>query len=298
MEPDGDKAMNMRFKFPMFFTFLLLVAAPTFAQSKGSIENFDARALTAGEFDTFAPLTCSQGISQGQSERQFSCQVIVNYPTSYPGNEVGEYEITLTSVIYGHLTDGSANQAYVSYTANFESHADNFGGGILYELGAGGWQLVRWYPSLIMDGCVQLNATGQARMLCQGSYTGMGEVDTSLWLMTVPPAYNSSNDYSTYNIGVLKAQDDRQNTDQNYNCTKVTNPNQRLLLGIDQLARSDEPGVIAKARLSYILPSDLTSYCSKKGLADAPETEENIRFRWDGHHITMTPNYTYVPTDY
>ncbi len=279
-----------------FFLIVILLFLPVSTESpSATIDNFDPRQLTQGDIFTFAPLACSGDIVQGQGGYQTQCQSLSGYPG---GGASGPYNLTLTSIIVGHLTDGGSIQAFISYKGDFEDHANNFGGGILFQYGAEGWSLVEWFPSVIMDNCVQLNPVGQARLLCQQGYEGMGEIDSSLWLMTIPSSYDPANVYSANNVPVLRAQDDRQGGDPNYNCAMVKDQNQKLLFKIEAPTPPDRAGFIAMSQISYVDSAVAASFCKKKDLVDAPVTQENIWFSWDGTKLTMTPSYSFAKTDY
>jgi hypothetical protein len=274
------------------------IAATCVPAQAAAATNFDARALNDSDIQTFLPLVCTDphantGTDAGGAD---ACQAIIGYPASGNAMVSQTYNITLTSIIYGHLTNADATQAYVSYTADFESHADNFGGGILFQMGSNGWQLVRWYPAYSMDGCLQLRPDGQAQMLCETSYEGMGESDTTLLLTTLsdrpgPDGYKPN--WTT----VLAGRDDRQTLNPNTDCpagnTDQTNAN--MLLNVTDLARaSDHPSEIATVQVQYIEPSAITAYCSKSDLTDAPVTGQTIRIFWNGASISLSPNNSYL----
>jgi hypothetical protein len=76
--------------------------------------NFDPRALTGDEQAAFLPLVCG-GVSGGAGGYAHSCQSLPGYPSQDYGGAGTGLGITLTSVIYGHLTGDDADEAYVSY---------------------------------------------------------------------------------------------------------------------------------------------------------------------------------------
>jgi len=126
--------------------------------------NLDARPLNHAETATYLPLICSGKISKGDGF-DHNCQALFEYSASH-AEGAGSYNLSLSSIIHGHLTDPISDQAFVSYSSDFESEATNSGGGILFQNGPAGWRLVRWYPGENFDGCLQLNPTGKAKMLC------------------------------------------------------------------------------------------------------------------------------------
>ncbi len=280
-------------------------------ENVSQVENQDARGLTETEIDTFVPLICAGTISDGNGTSmggqgfQKSCESLVGYPDSdslltYPDPDDPTknlpFELAFTSILYGHLTDGQADQAYVSYLCSCEDHASNWGGGILFQYEATGWSLIRWYPGEAMDNCLMLAPTGKARMLCLTSFSGQGETDTSLMIETVPSTYYE--DDSAYEKTILSAVDDSGTGDPPSACGETTSPDQSIILSINSLAPSESPGFFAEAGIEYIAPEDAKTACDlKQDISEADKTEGTIRFKLDGDALTMVPRYKFAPTN-
>lgn len=132
--------------------------------------NSDARALEAGEIAAFIPLICAGAVRETTPDgvTQFHCNDVIGYSDTALGARLpDEKTLTLVSVLMGGLTALNADQAYVSYRASFAAHADNFGGGILFERKEGTWRLVQWYPGAQRDECLALPGVGPAEALCR-----------------------------------------------------------------------------------------------------------------------------------
>lgn len=271
----------------------VLPLAPAIAKAQSQPSNFDPRPLTSDEVAQFLPQIC-QGAQAAPGG--YSCQAMTAYPGYESTPAAGTtYNIAPTSIIYGHLTDATSSQAYISYTADFEPHADNFGGGILFQRGADGWQLVRWIPGIILDTCLQLQPSGKAGLLCSFVYVGQGEEDSSLTLVTVPTETSANNDYSAFLHHILSGQDLRQTGDDNMSCGQIKSPDQYLLAAIDGLKRSAAPGIFATAKIQYIAPAAVTKFCAGHNLAAAPIEIGTLTITWQNGKITFTPTHNYAP---
>ncbi|WP_297494106.1 hypothetical protein [Acidocella sp.] len=253
-------------------------AAPPLAAA-----NQDARPLTGAEQAAFLPLVCA-GASAGTDGYAHDCASLTGYPSSdYGGAGLG-LGMTLTSVILGHISDATADEAYVSYQGSFESHADNFGGGILFRAdGKGGWVLEKWVPGGAMDGCLALDPQGRSRMLCLRGASGQGETDTVLGIATPGAAAFDR---------ILVASDLRDTMDPNANCALRKSASQDVLLGIDSIARA---GAGYAAAIEYVPASIATAACASKSFASAAVSKTTLIMNWDGSAMHITPALNVAP---
>lgn len=284
--------MKPRIKWILLLIVLLLLAGGAYwlwgrHGTPGPVAaNQDARPLGATAQTAFLPLVCG-GASAGTDGYAHDCTSLPGYPSADYGGAGTGLGITLTSVIYGHITSPQADEAYVSYQGSFEPHADNFGGGILFAAdGKGGWVLRKWVPGASMDGCLSLTPQGEAKMLCVNGSTGQGETDTVLG--TVRPGAPGSF------RKILAASDLRETMDPNANCSLRTSANQDVLLGIGPLARA---GTGYTARIDYVPAATATAACAAKTFGNVLVTKGTLRLDWDGSRITVAPGYDFAPAD-
>lgn len=248
-------------------------------------ENTDARALSAAEQAAFLPLVCG-GLSAGSDGFAHNCTSLPGYPSDDYGGAGTGLGITLTSIIEGHLSNATADEAYVSYQGSFESHADDFGGGILFTAdGKGGWKLDKWVQGGVMDGCLALTPQGRARMLCLRGFTGQGETDTALMLTSIPDPSGKT---------VLSASDLRETMDPNGNCGLRKSADQDVLLGIDSIARS---GLGYTAQIDYVPAAIAEAACQAKDFTKAAVSKTVLSLMWNGNEITIQPAYQFAPSE-
>ena len=282
---------NRAMKRFLLFLLLLLLGAGAyrfwtshfFAPPPQEAANQDARALTAAEQAVFLPLVCG-GASAGSGGYAHNCTSLPAYPSAdYGGAGLG-LGITLTSVVAGHFSNATAEEAYISYQGSFESHATNFGGGILFRAnGTGGWVLENWFPGDIMDGCLSLNPQGRAKILCLRGSTGQGETDTMLGIWT-PGTEGFAK--------ILAASDLRNTMAPNANCGLRTAASQDVLLGIDSVARA---GTGYTAQIEYVPAAQAEAACGIKNFAAAPVSKITLTLTWDGSAMRITPSLNVAP---
>lgn len=247
--------------------------------------NQDARALNGAEQAAFLPLVCG-GISAGSDGFAHNCTSLPGYPSDDYGGAGTGLGLTLTSIIEGHLSNATADEAYVSYQGSFESHADDFGGGILFAAdGKGGWTLEKWVPGGIMDGCLSLDPQGRTRMLCLRGFSGQGETDTALMVVSIPDRTGKT---------VLLASDLRETMDPNGNCALRKSADQDVLLGIDSIARS---GTGYTAQIDYVPAATAEAACKAKTFGNAVTTKGTLNLTWDGSTITVASGYHFAPAE-
>lgn len=245
--------------------------------------NHDARALTSAEQAAFLPLVCG-GASAGTEGFAHDCTSLPGYPSADYGGAGTGLGISLSSVVIGHLSSPTADEAYVSYEGSFEPHVNNFGGGILFAAnGKGGWTLEKWVPGAALDGCLSLNPQGRAKMLCLRGSSGQGETDTALVVLNIP---------DTTGPTVLNASDLRETLNPNANCGLRRSVDQEVLLGIKSIARSDEGYV---AQIDYVPAAVAEAACKVKKFGSAPVSQAELHLRWDGQALHITPIRNFAP---
>ncbi len=273
----------------------ILLALAAIAAAASAHGATDPRKLSDAEQKMFFPLACPKPLAAAAGE---NCAALSGRNDVPKGSAVN---LSLDAISYGAFTRADADQAYVTYDGDFEPHANNNGGGILFARAGGQWRLVRWYPGGQMDQCVALpapkgNAAG-ARMLCLAGYAGMGEVDSSVWLDSVPDS-DAEGAFAKASIGVLKAQDARQADNPNYSCTLRKGKDEAVLLSIDDLKRSAAPGVFAESKIAYAAAPDANAACAKGTFASVRETAGTVRYRLEGNKVMAMPTVKFSVTDY
>ena len=246
--------------------------------------NTDARGLTDAEQAAFLPSVCG-GMSAGSEGYAHNCTSLPGYPSADYGGAGTGLGITLTSVIQGHLSSATADEAYVSYQGSFESHADNFGGGILFSAdGKGGWTREKWVPGGVTDGCLSLNPQGRAKMLCLVGSSGQGETDTALTTLSLPDSRGET---------LLTGSDLRQTMDSNANCGLRKSASQDVLLGIDNIARA---GTGYTAQIEYVAAADAETACKAKNFANTKVSKTALTLTWDGNAMQIAPVFNFAPS--
>ncbi len=267
--------------------FILGVALLLSCTACASDADRDSRRLNATEHNTFFPLVCQKPILH---DKENNCAGVIGYPDGSPGGST--FSISLDAVSYGSFTRANADQAYVTYAADFEPHVNNFGGGILFERTAGKWKLVGWYPGGQMDHCLALPVTDVQNMLCLSDWSGQGETDSSVWLRHVPPT--NSSPFWKASIGILKAQDAREagvaEPVGNYQCTLPRTKGEAILLSIGNLKRSKAAGFFAESTVTYASVGDTNAVCRKDKFAEVKETKGIVRYKLQsGKAVAVTP---------
>jgi hypothetical protein len=246
--------------------------------------NHDPRALTAAEQASFLPLVCG-GATAGSGGYRYNCTSLPGYPSQDIGGAGLGLGITLSSVMYGEISAAGANEAYVSYQGSFEPHADNFGGGVLFENQGGVWRLVNWFPGGALTHCLSLNPTGRAKLLCLFGYTSQGEADNVLDLV------NISSNGSLSRSHVLVAHDLRGTIDPEANCNLQRSPDQAILLGMSALAHASNGATV---QAEYVPAQQAASACAAKTFASVRTQKAMLTLAWDGSSITISPDLNFT----
>jgi hypothetical protein len=260
---------------------------PATTSAPQAAANHAPRGLSADEEAAFLPQICA-GASAGSGGYQHNCASLPGYPSADVGGAGLGLGLTLTSVTYGQLTAAGADEAYVSYQGSFEPHADNFGGGILFHRQGSAWQLAGWYPGGAVDHCLSLTLTGRARLLCLFGFTGQGETDSMLALVSIPSGG------SLALAKVLMASDLRGTMDPEGNCGLRTSADQAVLLGISGLASAANG---ASAQVEYVPAAQAASACAAKRFASAATQKATLALAWDGSALTISPSLTFAPAE-
>jgi hypothetical protein len=203
--------------------------------------------------------------------------------------------LSLDAIAYGGFTRGGADEAYVTYSSDAEPHANNFGGGILFRRARGAWHVVRWHPGQKMDDCVALPGVGPQRMLCLVGYAGMGEADSMVEIQHVD---RSVHKVPSRDDSILKAQDGSGTDNRAYYYEPAWHAHKALLLSIDDLKRSNEPGILAVSKAIWLTPREVARICRTKKFDVAHETSGTIRYVMRNGRVTAIAPENFAPPDY
>lgn len=265
------------------FAVLMVRSGQSPAPSTQQAFNHAPRPLSSAEQSAFLPLVCARATGPDKVYAH-QCAALMGYPSAdYGGAGLG-VGITLQTVIYGHLTSATADEAYVTYTGNFEPHATNYGGGILFVKDADSWKLKAWHPGGQANECVLLTPSGQAHFVCLTQWAGQGETDANLGVTTLPPPQGDR-------PALLRAKDLRDTLNPNANCQGVQ-PGQAILLSIKDLTPAPDG---AKASVSYVNAATAQSSCAASRFATAQPTPGTIYLHWAHGHIDITPKLDFAP---
>ena len=268
----------------------LFFSTATIAAPLPGVEH-DPHKLSAQELRLFLPAICQNG---APTKHGFQCAVLRGYPADGAAynttSRSASGEISLDAVAYGHFSAPTAQEAYITYSG-LEPHSQNFGGGILLRGSDSGWKPIRWFAGGQMDHCVAFPDPGPQRMLCLAGYVGMGETDSSVWIVDL-----SSGRFRRANV--LKAQDGREASNSDYYCKGAMSSHRPMLLSIDDLTRGREDGVLAMSRIAYATPADLGEACTQNGFADMDSHDGVVRYRFVQGAIKLDPPPKFAPVDY
>lgn len=269
----------------------LFLTTATMAAPLPGIQH-DPHKLSAQELHLFLPSVCRSPVATKQG---FKCTALIRYPADgaafdqQTGSASGE--LSLDTVAYGHFTAPNAQEAYVTYSG-LEPHSEGFGGGILLRGSDGGWKPVRWIAGGQMDHCVAFPDPGPQRMLCLSGYTGMGEMDSSVWVL------DFGADGKLRRTNVLRAQDGREGGNAEYYCKPAMSSHRPMLLSIDDLKRSREDGILAVSNISYATVGDVRDACAQNDFTNMSEHNGAIRYRFVQGAIKIDPPPKFAAVDY
>jgi hypothetical protein len=246
-----------------------VLASASLAAGGSAAQRSDARPLTATETGTFLPLLCrtyytSSGVTH--------CLDRIGYTfASRP-----EDTLALTAIVYGSLTQPRAREAYVTYQSDWEPHATNYGGGILFEATRSGWRLVRWIPGGQMDRCLSLQETGRRRFLCWSAYAGMGVVSQTVRIVHVPPLPPGP--------VIISASDGRGSP---FFCEQIrssSDAEQPLKLAPPHRSHT---GAFAEATLTFATSADIAEACDQNDVKRLRVRTRTVRFIAGGGTVTV-----------
>jgi hypothetical protein len=275
----------------------LALAAASFPPSAiaAADASHDPHKLSAEEERIVLPAICRNAIRE---KHQFKCAALIGYPSdgaafnATSGKASGE--ISFATIAYGNFTTKGTEEAYVTYLG-IEPHADNFGGGILLRGTKNGWNVERWVPGGQMDNCVALPDSGLQRMLCLSGYTGMGETDSSVWILDASALGHGG---ALKRDSVLKAQDGREASNTDAYCKGPASAHQSMLLSIDDLTRSQQPGILATSKITYADATNVREACTEDRFADVGTQNGVLRYRLSQGKVVIDPPPKFAPVDY
>jgi hypothetical protein len=273
---------------------LLLGIAVASGLAGAADADHDSRKLTAAEQRIFFPLVCSR---PARHDKNANCAKVLGYSDDAPAVATdGAVSLDLAAIAYGAFSHAGADQAYVTYGASFEPHANNFGGGILFERQMAHWRLVRWYSGGQRDPCIALPAAGGVlKHLCLSYWTGSGETDASIRVDGLP---SPDADAGTAMLAAQDVREAEMGDQSNYQCTLTRAPSEGILLSIDDLRRSRVPGVLAEAHVTYAAPHDVAAACRRNAFAKVRETHAVVRFVVRGNRVVALTPVRFAKTDH
>jgi hypothetical protein len=249
----------------------LLLGGP--AAAGPAAESRDSRTLTKAEQMTFLPLACPNGVYEPMAGTH--CSKLNGYAKA-PGTVA---DFGLTSIAYGSFTKAGADQAYLSYFTMAEPHANNFGGGILFERSDSVWKLVRWYPGGQMDRCVALPGGGTQKMLCLSGYTAEGENSSAVAVQALPGAPDVL-------IRVEDARNEDASSSSGTSCGTVASYKERVI-SIDSMKHSVQPGFFAESVVTYVTPREWYDGCKARRLDNVKGEKATVRYALKNGHVTF-----------
>jgi hypothetical protein len=255
----------------------------------------DPHKLSAEEERIVLPAICRNAIPE---KHQFKCAELLGYPSSgaafNENTRKATGEISLAAIAYGNFTTNDTKEAYVTYLG-IEPHADNFGGGIVLRGTKDGWKVERWVPGGQMDTCVALPGPGLQKMLCLSGYTGMGEDDSSVWILDASQLARGG---ALKRDSVLKAQDGREASNPDYYCKSALSSHRDMLLSVDDLTRSQQPGILATSKITNATAADVRDACAHGTFSDIGTQDGVVRYRLMQGRIVIDPPPKFAPVDY
>lgn len=288
------------------------------AQAGGG--NHDPHALSAAEIAEFLPLACAhaQKIKHGHGSNEnpfdYRCQRLGGYPSD-PGN-LGKLrlrrdrDLTLEAIAFGSFTRAGADEAYISYSGDFEDDTTLFGGGILFEHRKKAWHVVTWYPAERRADCVALPSNGKQELLCldgDGHADSSSEgIDATLTAQDATGQPGSAERWkleheTVYSLArpVLALRDNNfaSCNDRRMNPSHIVDTNDPcsglakgvgFLIEITGLKRSRRAGVLAEAAVVYSAPEDVEKACRVTCYLDARQQSGVVLFSLQGTRILVT----------
>jgi hypothetical protein len=245
----------------------------------------DSRPMTKTEQATFVALTCAAP-TYDPKLGQYQCTKLVGYP--HGPTDVADFGFS--AIAYGAFTHLTAYEAYASYSTMSESHADNFGGGVLFERTGSSWKLGRWYPGGQLDRCIAVPGGGIARMLCLSGFMAEGEVTTAISVRTVPVS-NDAKSIAAASRVVISTDDTRNESSlvrppKGTACGAITDYKPSVVT-VDTLKRYDAPSFFAESKATYVTAHDWYRACRTSGWANVKGVSITIRYALENGKVTV-----------
>lgn len=284
------------------FVLVIGCAPPAFAAAS----KHDPRPLSTAEIETFLPLVCDKFTLKAETIPKLKDYYCKNLLRKTDCRTVDSDEITkdtkiisLAAIIYGSMTAAGTDEAYLTYFSGFGTHAEGYGGGILFKRIGRQWRLIKWFPGGQMDECVALPGHGPQSMLCLSGYEGQGEKDSSTWIERVTKTRKG---LSVSREAVAKAQDQRDTIDidepDSYPCALGGTAHKAMLLSIHDLRRSSEPGIFAASKITYATADSVYSACSQNHFEKVKTEAGVIRYAIRNGKITAITPLKFSKPDY
>jgi hypothetical protein len=207
--------------------------------------------------------------------------------------------MSLVSIIRGHLSAETAEEAYVTYTSNFEDHANGFGGGILFRLQNNRWTLVKWFPGRLRNDCLVLPDKVPAEAVCLGADSHSEGPESWVTRTTVLP---DTEDQLETSLSIKEAVDisppydsckDKDDLDLKWAfdpCSPASGSVSPVFLQLQDLKRSSEPGIFARLSVEYVSANDLEQACRSSCFIDARHSVGLLKFKIeDGRVEALIP---------
>ena len=135
-----------------------------------SIVTVSAKAEGVSDKDLLLQICDAKHISSSE------CKVVRNYPEADSDKSCN---LALTDGRYeGKFVSSKQTHLLINYTSDCESHANNFGGSILYERIVDGYRFVKIVPGVVLTACIALpKSTDRDRLVCTASFMGQGYLE-------------------------------------------------------------------------------------------------------------------------
>jgi hypothetical protein len=295
----------------LFLLFALLLAAPAAHAAAQAAAPGDTRQPSADELHDLFSIVCPQyqpDTNAADPAHSYLC-ADVRLHSSMTSHDAFSPPavITITSVAYGDFTGGGQQEAYLSYSSgDLDNDAARDGGGILYWMSEGGWEMIHWYDAGQWDHCLAVPGPDKTRMLCVESQEQMAGTYSWVklsWIGTVPaPTASSDEDDTERNrpsvadtpggAFVVTGVDSRAN-DPGFSCT--WSKGKAMLLSVDDLTRATTPGVFATSHVTYASAADIAAACKAGDFSKVKLSQGEIRYVLNGTRLRVQVPAPFAP---
>lgn len=259
----------------------IALALLAFGVASASSADHDPHKLTQSERSTLYPLACRNATATDNGHR---CSALIGY---HGAPAVQDFE--LATIAYGSFTAPGITQAYVTYATMFEPHANNFGGGILFERAGAAWKLVRWYPGGQMDRCVAVPGGTTQRMLCLWTFLQEGEIQSEIHVRSVP----ASNDDRARTIAaqvVISVEDTRNEAPfllaDPHGCGKRSDY-KTSVVDVEAPKRSMRSPFFAQSEATYVTGQEWYAACKTSSWSKIKGYPTTIGYALNGGQVTF-----------